>query len=64
MENDSGSNDLSGILRPERRQRRHLIDILQDIQAAEGYISLQAMLEVSKFLDMPGELGVGSGDFL
>ncbi|MHB8086394.1 MAG: NADH-quinone oxidoreductase subunit NuoE family protein, partial [Dehalococcoidia bacterium] len=44
---------LSGILRPERRQRRHLIDILQDIQAAQGYLSLQAMLAVSRFLDMP-----------
>jgi NADH-quinone oxidoreductase subunit E len=63
MENDSGSNYLSGILRPERRERRHLIDILQDIQAAEGYISRETMLGVSKFLDMPGSTVWGAATF-
>ena len=45
-------NDLTGILTPERRNRAHLINILQDIQAAHGYLSREAMLEVAKFLDM------------
>ncbi|MGD0354291.1 MAG: NAD(P)H-dependent oxidoreductase subunit E [Dehalococcoidia bacterium] len=63
MENDSKSNYLSGILRPERRERRHLIDILQDIQTAEGYLSRAAMLEVSKFLDMPGSTVWGVATF-
>ena len=53
MQNDSGNSDLSGILRLERRERNHLIDILQDIQSTQGYLSTQAMLEVSKFLNMP-----------
>ena len=63
MENDSRNNDLSGILRPERRQRKHLIDILQDIQAAQGYLSRQAMLEVSKFLDIPASSVWGVATF-
>jgi len=35
-----------------RRNRRHLIDILQAIQAREGYLSNEAMLEVARFLDI------------
>lgn len=41
------------ILSPGRRQRRYLIDILQDIQACEGYLSRESMQEVAGFLDMP-----------
>ncbi|MGA2157961.1 MAG: NAD(P)H-dependent oxidoreductase subunit E [Dehalococcoidia bacterium] len=63
MENDSADNDLSGILRPERRQHRHLIDILQDIQVEEGYLSRQAMLAVSKFLDIPASAVWGVATF-
>jgi NADH-quinone oxidoreductase subunit E len=63
MENDSTDNDFSAILRPERRQLRHLIDILQDIQAAQGYLSLQAMLAVSRFLDMPASSVWGVATF-
>ncbi len=36
-----------------RRQRRHLIDILQDIQSCEGYLSREAMQEVAAFLSLP-----------
>ena len=34
------------------RNRRHLIDILQEIQSHEGYLSNEAMLEVARFLDI------------
>ena len=37
---------------PLRRNRRHLITILQDIQTREGYLSDAAMLQAAKFLDM------------
>jgi NADH-quinone oxidoreductase subunit E len=45
-------SNLSSILAHKRRHPRHLIDILQDIQSREGYLSNEAMLEVAKFLDM------------
>ena len=51
--NSSSDNDLSTILRPGLQTRDCLIEILQDVQAAQGFISRQAMLEVAKFLDMP-----------
>jgi NADH-quinone oxidoreductase subunit E len=35
-----------------RRHPRHLIDILQEIQSREGYLSNQDMLEVAKSLKM------------
>ncbi len=35
-----------------RRQPRHLIDILQQIQSREGYLSSQAMLEAAKSLNI------------
>lgn len=44
--------DLSSILTHKRRHPRHLIDILQDIQTREGYLSYAAMLQVAGFLDM------------
>ncbi len=38
---------------PSRRERRHLIDILQDVQESEGYLSRESLLEVSHFLGIP-----------
>jgi NADH-quinone oxidoreductase subunit E len=35
-----------------RRNKRHLIDILQDVQSRESYLSNEAMLEVARFLDI------------
>jgi len=35
-----------------RRNPRHLINILQDIQCRDGYLSDAAMLQVAGFLDM------------
>jgi NADH-quinone oxidoreductase subunit E len=45
-------SDIFSILTPSRRHPRHLIDILQDIQSREGYLSNEAMLEVAKLLDL------------
>ncbi len=42
----------SSILTAPRRHPRHLIDILQEIQSRDGYLSDQVMLEVAKFLGM------------
>jgi len=53
MESSNVNTDLSDILTPERRDRRHLIDILQDIQSRQGYLSQEAMQAVAVFLDVP-----------
>jgi len=45
--------DLSSVFTTERRSRGHLIDILQDVQTAQGYLSREDMLKVAEFLDMP-----------
>jgi len=42
----------SSILTTSRRHPRHLIDILQDIQAREGYLSNDDMLGVARLLNM------------
>lgn len=45
-------SDIFSMLTSSRRHPRHLIDILQDIQSQEGYLSHEAMLEVAKLLDL------------
>lgn len=42
--------DISSILSPVRRHPRHLIDILQDIQSLQGYLSQEAMQQAAAFL--------------
>jgi NADH-quinone oxidoreductase subunit E len=49
---NSKQPNLSSILTHKRRHPRHLIDILQDVQSQEGYLSHRAMLEVAKFLNV------------
>ncbi len=44
--------EIIDILVESRRHARHLIDILQEIQSREGYLSNQDMLEVAKSLKM------------
>lgn len=41
------------ILVDARRDRRHLIDILQDVQKYEGYLSRESMIAVARFLNVP-----------
>jgi len=42
----------SSILTASRRHSRHLIDILQQIQSRDGYLSDEAMLEVATLLNI------------
>lgn len=44
---------LSDVFTKDRCSRRHLIDILQDVQSSQGYLSQEDMLEVARFLDIP-----------
>lgn len=50
---DKNKAGLSNFLTEDKRHKRCLIDILQDIQAGEGYLSRESMLEVARFLDVP-----------
>lgn len=45
------------------RDRRHLIDVLQDIQSRQGYLSHESMLEAAQFLDMPAAAVWGAATF-
>lgn len=53
----------SEIFNEGRRQRRHLIDILQDIQSCEGYLSRESMQEVAAFLSLPASAVWGVATF-
>jgi NADH-quinone oxidoreductase subunit E len=55
--------DLTRIFTPGRRSRNNLIDILQDIQAAAGYLSNDAMLETARFLDISASAVWGVATF-
>ncbi|MCX6004265.1 MAG: NADH-quinone oxidoreductase subunit NuoE [Chloroflexi bacterium] len=54
---------ISHILTEERRHPRHLVDILQDIQAGEGYLSKDEMLKVAEFLGLPASAVWGVATF-
>lgn len=45
---------LEDILTPDKKDRRHLIAILQAVQRESGYISNEAMLKIAEFLGIPG----------
>lgn len=47
-------HQLAEILTPDRRDRRHLISILQEVQGEVGYISEEAMKAIAEFLEVPG----------
>jgi NADH-quinone oxidoreductase subunit E len=42
------------ILTPDRKDRRRLISILQEVQRRFGYLSKEAMLQIADFLGIPG----------
>ena len=44
---------LEDILTPERKDRRHLILLMQEVQWRLGYIPEEAMLRLARFLDIP-----------
>jgi len=56
-------SDLFSIQTPAHLHPRHLIDILQEVQAGEGYLSSEAMLKVAKQLGMPSAAVWGVATF-
>lgn len=46
-------DELADILVPDRKDRRRLIYLLQEVQKKLGYLSPEAMLEVAGFLEIP-----------
>jgi NADH-quinone oxidoreductase subunit E len=44
---------LDEILTEDKQERRRLISILQEVQQRMGYISVEAMLKIAAFLDIP-----------
>jgi NADH-quinone oxidoreductase subunit E len=44
---------LADILTPDRKDKRHVILLLQMVQRRLGYISRESMLKIAEFLDVP-----------
>jgi len=45
--------ELADILTSDKKDRRHLISLLQQVQRKFGYISKEAMLAIADFLEIP-----------
>jgi NADH-quinone oxidoreductase subunit E len=54
---------LAKILTEERKERRYLISLLQEVQYALGYVSEEAMLIIADFLDIPASAVYGVATF-
>ena len=54
---------LAELLTPERKDRRHLISLLQEVQGEIGYLSLETMQAIADFLEMPGSTVYGIATF-
>ena len=57
------NRQLAEILSPDKKNRRHLISILQEVQGALGYISKEAMQAIAEFLEIPGSTVYGIATF-
>lgn len=55
--------ELADILTPGRKDRRHLISLLQQVQHKFGYISKEAMLAIADFLEIPESTVYGIATF-
>jgi NADH-quinone oxidoreductase subunit E len=55
--------NLSDILKPDKKNRRHLIYLLQAVQQKSGYLSKEAMLAIADFLEIPGSTVYGIATF-
>ncbi|UCH52128.1 MAG: NADH-quinone oxidoreductase subunit NuoE [Chloroflexota bacterium] len=55
--------ELVGILTPDKKDRRHLISLLQQVQHKLGYISNEAMLAIADFLEIPESTVYGIATF-
>lgn len=47
------SQTLADVLRPEARERRHLLSLLQQVQRKTGYLPGEALAAIARFLDIP-----------
>jgi NADH-quinone oxidoreductase subunit E len=55
--------NLADILTPNKKDRRHLISLLQQVQYKLGYLSNEAMLEIADFLEIPESTVYGIATF-
>ena len=55
--------ELDGILTPERKDKRHLIPLLQEVQRESGYVSTGSMLKIAEFLCIPSAAVYGVATF-
>ena len=55
--------ELSDILTPNKRDRRYLISLLQQVQQKLGYLSTEAMADIADFLDIPESSVYGIATF-
>jgi NADH-quinone oxidoreductase subunit E len=55
--------DLADILIQNKKDRRHLISLLQQVQYKFGYISKEAMLAIADFLEIPESTVYGIATF-
>jgi NADH-quinone oxidoreductase subunit E len=63
VEELDSDKQLADVLTPDRKERRHLIAILQAVQTKKGYISKEAMLKIAEFLGVPGASVYGIATF-
>ena len=54
---------LAEILTPDKKERRRLIFILQEVQRRLGYVPKEAMLKIADFLEIPGSSVWGIASF-
>lgn len=54
---------LAELLTPNRKDRRHLVSLLQEVQRKFGYITKEAMLAIADFLETPGSTVYGIATF-
>jgi NADH-quinone oxidoreductase subunit E len=57
------TGELADILTKSRKDRRHLISLLQRVQHKFGYISKEAMLAIADFLEIPESRVYGIATF-
>jgi len=55
--------ELLDVLKPEKKARRHLISLLQQVQRKLGYLPREAMIAVADFLEIPGSTVYGIATF-
>jgi NADH-quinone oxidoreductase subunit E len=57
------NHELADILTQDKKDRRHLISLLQQVQHKLGYISKEAMLAIADFLEIPESAVYGIATF-